>query len=92
MNVPARGKHLRCDRHGRVEWKLTVACGACSRIYQIVPDDEEFKPICEGAVRAPEKCECGKRLAPEHGVPGGGVFWARPVCTECFISKTTTAS
>jgi hypothetical protein len=81
-----RGKHLRCDRHGRIEWLLTVVCAGCKRVYQIVPDGQEFVPICEGAEKAPERCECGKRLAPEIGVPGGGVFWARAICTDCFKS------
>lgn len=82
---PDKGlKNLRCDTHGRIPWQLTIACGGCGRIYQIVPDGQVFTPLCPGAVPAPAKCECGKRLPPEPGVPGGGVFWGRPVCTDCF--------
>jgi hypothetical protein len=85
------GKHMRCERHGRIAWELTIMCGGCGRFYQIVPDGQEFKPLCEGAVQALERCECGKRLAPEAGVQGGGIFWARSVCTDCFKDKMVIA-
>lgn len=81
------GKHMRCVRHGRIAWKLTIVCGGCGRFYQIVPDGQEFTPLCENAIAAPERCECGKRLAPETGVPGGGIYWARSCCTDCFKNE-----
>jgi hypothetical protein len=86
-----KGKHMRCDRHGRIAWELTIVCGGCGRFYQIVPDKMPFKPLCEGSVQAPERCECGKRLAPEASVPGGGIFWARSVCSDCFRDKCAAA-
>jgi hypothetical protein len=47
---------------------------------------EDMLPI-PGATGMPERCECGARLAPEPGVPGGGVYHARPLCTDCFKDK-----
>lgn len=82
-----KGKHMRCDRHGRIAWELTIVCGSCGRFYQIAPDGVPFKPLCAGAVQAPERCECGKRLAPESGVQGGGIYWARSVCSDCFRNE-----
>jgi hypothetical protein len=53
-------------------------CAHCKRVYQAVPQRRAFDPICEGAVRAPKVCACGKSLVGEHGT-------ARVICTACFI-------
>lgn len=78
-------KHFTCPKHGRLAWKATVVCQRCARIYQM-RTSEDMVPIA-GATGMPEKCECGARLAPEPNIPGGGVYHARPMCTECYIAK-----
>jgi hypothetical protein len=78
-------KNFVCPKHGKNRWHTTVVCQRCARIYQM-RSSEDMVPI-PGATGMPAVCECGARLAPEDNIPGGGVYHARPMCTDCFISK-----
>ena len=71
-------KNLRCSTHGELPWELTICCSACGRVYQAVRDGTEFVPLCQGAVRAPEICECGRNLPKDT---------ARAICTPCFKDR-----
>jgi hypothetical protein len=79
VTTPSTPRMLQCETHGETEWKLTIICGDCKRIYQAVPGMEDFVPVCPGAVRAPVICECGANL-PKRS--------ARKICTPCFITAT----
>lgn len=82
--------NIQCGDHGPAPWQGTIVCGSCGHPYQIVAEDEEFEPLCEGAEPAPLECSCGKRLAPDLKVPDAGLFWAKLVCVDCF--KTVVAT
>lgn len=72
---------IRCATHGWLPWKLTIVCTACGAVYQAVTEDTEpFKPVCPGAVAAPEFCTCGLRLPGKDGS-------AKAICTACFIQR-----
>ena len=66
---------IQCDDHGSEPWQRTVMCNKCGRVYQVVREAEAFVPICPAARRAPERCDCGAKLA------GGS---AVPICSGCF--------
>lgn len=71
---------ITCSTHGLVEWKRTICCEKCLRVYQVVIRAGTFIPICQGAKQAPLFCECGSRLPGEGGS-------ARAICTQCFIGR-----
>jgi hypothetical protein len=79
MTTPTPVPTFQCEVHGEMEWKLTLVCGDCHRIYQAVAGPDEFVPVCPGATRAPVICECGANL-PKRS--------ARKFCTPCFVEAT----
>jgi len=76
-------KKIKCDSHGKVEWKRHLICTECERVY----DEKKSEMIVH--LRA-NRCYCGALFAPtikNDEVLEDQNFSARPICPQCYQNK-----
>ena len=80
-------QNINCRTHGPTTWLLTFMCSVCGAVYQ-ASDPDATRHVPKNG-----RCECGRKLMPEHPADKPydernlSGFTAGIICTECFKAK-----